>query len=110
MFCFDLRSVLWRAPISAPGHVIGEQKAHSGCYIAPNFFQKQSLKSRILTVTQKDMKYPHKFMTYFCVPQKDVKQKNLSAYLIGEYRVLWLRLSQLVSETGKMHEEILFPT
>ncbi|XP_021915038.1 gustatory and odorant receptor 21a-like isoform X2 [Zootermopsis nevadensis] len=32
--------------------------------------------------------------------QNDEKQGNLSAYLIGEYRVLWLRLSQLASETG----------
>lgn len=37
------------------------------------------------------------------VSQNDEKQGNLSAYLIGEYRVLWLRLSQLASETGKMH-------
>jgi hypothetical protein len=33
--------------------------------------------------------------------QNDLDQGKMSAYLIREYRVLWLRLSQIASETGE---------
>jgi len=32
--------------------------------------------------------------------QRDMNHKNLSAELIGKYRILWLRWSQLVSQIG----------
>jgi hypothetical protein len=47
------------------------------------------------------IKYVHKVTPNVYVLQNDLNQEKLSAYLIGEYRVLWLRLSQLASETGK---------
>jgi hypothetical protein len=47
-------------------------------------------------------------MIHFCVPQSDLQQGKLSAYLIGEYRVLWLQLSKLTSDVGKIHQEHLF--
>jgi hypothetical protein len=40
--------------------------------------------------------------------QNDLDQRRMSAYLVREYRVLWLSLSQLASETGEkqLHSEM----
>jgi hypothetical protein len=36
----------------------------------------------------------------FLSVQRDVNHKNLSAELLGKYRILWLQWSQLVSQIG----------
>jgi hypothetical protein len=36
-----------------------------------------------------------------------MKQSNLSADLLEEYRILWLRWSHLVSQTGLFHQHII---
>jgi hypothetical protein len=62
----------------------------------------------INTSTPRHMKSLHKVVTYFYVTQNDVKQRKLSACLIEEYRVLWLQLSKLASETGKIPYKLFF--
>jgi hypothetical protein len=42
----------------------------------------------------------HLFKEYDCF-QTNLEQGNLSAETVGEYRVLWLRLSGLISDTGR---------
>ena len=48
------------------------------------------------------MMHLNKIMSNFYFLQKDLEKRNVSPYLIGKYRILWLQLSQLVSQTGKI--------
>jgi hypothetical protein len=44
--------------------------------------------------------YPSLYIFLFTSFQRDMNQNNLSAELLGKYRILWLRWSQLVSQMG----------
>jgi len=37
-----------------------------------------------------------------------MEQRNISASLLGEYRILWLRWSELVSQAGVCYSIIVF--
>jgi len=39
---------------------------------------------------------------FICLFQCNLEQDNLSVEAVGEYRVLWLRLNELVSGMGKI--------
>jgi hypothetical protein len=42
-----------------------------------------------------------KVYEFICLFQCNLEQDNLSAEMVGQYRVLWLRLSELASGIGK---------
>lgn len=73
----------------------------------PKYLSKRWFILKILHgVTQHNIDYHRlnipfiKLYEFICLFQRTLEQDNFSAEMVGEYRLLWLRLSELVSGMG----------